>query len=129
MMRRREEFLRKVNTAFVEGDDQFLMDHVSEDFCWVVVGERTISGKNEFTEALAQMKETPPIEIDIHNLILDDLSAIVEGIVVGRNRIGQKKQFGFCDVYRFSGKDEMKIRQMNSYVIDVSKHKQYREKC
>lgn len=129
MMKKREEFLRKVNTAFVEGDDQFLIDHVSDDFCWVIVGERTLSGKNEFSEALGQMKDTPPIEIDVHNVILDDHSAIVEGVVVGRNRIGQKKQFGFCDVYRFSEKEDLKITQMSSYVIDVSKHKQYREKC
>ena len=128
-MEKRKDFLKKVNKAFVEGDDQFLLDHVSEDFCWVIVGERTLSGKNEFSEALDQMKETPPIQIDIHNMIFDDHSAIVEGVVVGRNRIGQKKQFGFCDVYRFDENAEIRITQMSSYVIDVSKHKQYKEKC
>lgn len=128
-MMKREDFLRKVNQAFVDGDDQFLLDHVSDDFCWVIVGERTLSGKSEFADALHQMRETPPIEIDIENIILDDKAAIVEGIVVGRNRMGQKKQFGFCDVFWFSDMDDLKIRQMSSYVIDVSKHKQYKEKC
>lgn len=129
-MSKTEEFLRKINMAFAEGDDQFLLNNVTEDFCWKIVGERTISGKSEFSESLEQMREMPPMKIEIRNVIIEDGSGIIEGIVVGRNRTGQKKYFGFCDVYGLEGSgEEQKIRKMSSYVIDVSRHKQYKESC
>ncbi len=129
-MSKTEEFLRKINKAIAEVDDQFLLNNVTDDFCWKIVGERTISGKSEFSEALEQMREMPLMKIDIRNVIIEDGSGIVEGIVVGRNRIGQKKYFGFCDVYSLEGTgEELKISKMNSYVIDVSRHKRYKESC
>ena len=54
-------------------------------------------------------------------------SATVEGVVIGKNRNGQKKYFAFVDVYQLDGGDDLKISNMTSYVIDVSKHKRYKE--
>ena len=51
-----EKFLREVNQAFSEGNTDFLLNKISDDFCWTVVGEKTISGKTEFTEAMEKMK-------------------------------------------------------------------------
>lgn len=128
-MREKEEFLRKVNQAFVDGDRDFLLDAISDDICWDIVGEKMVSGKIEFSEALEQMQELPPIEINIHNVVIQELSAVVTGIVVGRNHVGQKKNFGFCDVYELKQDEKLKIDKMTSYVIDISKYKQYRESC
>ncbi len=124
-----EKFLRDVNKAFSEANSEFLLKHITDDFCWIIVGEKTVGGKIEFSEALEEMQGMPPMNIDIQNVVLADGSAVVEGVVVGRNRNDQKKYFGFCDIYRLSGDEDLKIKQMTSYVIDVSKHKQYRESC
>ncbi len=128
-MRKKEDFLRKVNQAFVEGDRQFLLESISEDICWDIVGEKMLSGKNEFSDALEQMRELPPIQIDIHKVVIQDATAVVSGIVVGRNHVGQKKNFGFCDVYELMDSEGLKISKMTSYVIDISKYKLYRESC
>ena len=124
-----ENFLRDVNKAFSEGDSQFLMSHVTDDFCWVVVGEKTVGGKSEFSEALEEMRNMPPMNIEIENILLSRDSAVVEGTVIGRNKNGQKKYFGFCDIYELTGDKDIKIKKMTSYVIDISKYKQYRETC
>lgn len=124
-----EKFLRDVNKAFSEGDSKFLLNHITDDFCWIIVGEKTVGGRVEFSEALDQMQGMPPMKIDIQNVILTDESAVVEGLVVGRNRNDQKKYFGFCDIYKLTAEKNPKIIKMTSYVIDVSKHKQYRESC
>ncbi len=124
-----EKFLRDVNKAFSEVDSQFLLNHITDDFCWIIVGEKTVGGRIEFSEALEEMQGMPPMKIDIQNVILTNESAVVEGIVVGRNRNDQKKYFGFCDIYKLSAEKDPKISKMTSYVIDVSKHKQYKESC
>lgn len=128
-MSEKEDFLRKVNQAFVDGDRQFLLEAISENISWDVVGEKLVSGKSEFSDALEQMQEMPPIQIDIHKVVIQDHSGVVTGIVVGRNHRGQKKNFGFCDIYELQESNGMKIEKMTSYVIDISKYKQYRETC
>lgn len=126
-METKEKFLREVNQAFSEGNTEFLLNRISDDFCWTIVGEKTISGKTEFTEAMDHMKDLPPMKISIDNIMMDGNTATVEGIVVGKNRNGQRKYFAFCDIFKLKGNDDLKISAMTSYVIDVSKHKRYKE--
>lgn len=128
-MTEKETFLREVNKAYSRGDEKFFMEHITDDICWVIVGEKDISGKAEFKEVLDQMKEMPAVDIEVENIICTDTYGIVEGVVVSRNRLGQKKHFGFCDIYKFADGSKLRITAINSYVIDISRHIQYRENC
>lgn len=122
-----EKFLREVNKAFQDGDKEFLLNSITDDFCWNIVGEKLVGGRSEFSEAIEQMNTTPTMKIQVKNVIVNKQDAIVEGIVIAHNRKNQKKYFSFCDVFTLANTKEPKIRKMRSYVIDVSKHKQYRE--
>lgn len=122
-----EQFLREVNKAFSEVNSDFLLNKITNDFCWTIVGEKTVSGKSEFSAALEEMKGMPNMKISIENIMTDGQRATIEGVVVGRNKNGQKKSFAFADIYELEGTNEPKIKRMTSYVIDVSKHKQYKE--
>lgn len=128
-MEGKEEFLREVNKAYAEGNAQFFMDHITDDICWEIVGEKFIGGKSEFKEVLDQMQEMPSMEIEVNNIIVNQHYGIAEGVVKSRNRLGQKKQFGFCDIYSFVEGPELKISNIKSYVIDISRHIQYKEQC
>ncbi len=123
------KFLREVNKAYAEGNEKFFMDHITDDISWVIVGEKEIGGRAEFKEVLDQMKEMPSVEIEVANVFINDSHGIVEGVVVSRNRLGQKKHFGFCDIYKFEEGMELRISCITSYVIDISRHLQYREHC
>ena len=128
-LQEKEKFLRDVNKAYSEGDEKFFMEHISDDICWTIVGEKDIAGKAEFKEVLDQMKEMPAVEIQVDNVLVHHTHGVVEGVVISRNRLGQKKHFGFCDIYKFAEGKELRITAINSYVIDISRHLQYREKC
>lgn len=122
------QFLRDVNKAYETGDEDFFVNHITEDICWTIVGEKDIAGKEEFKEVLDQMKEMPALEIKVDNIFVNSTHGIVEGVVISRNRLGQKKHYGFCDIYKFAEEDVLKISAINSYVIDISRHLQYRER-
>ncbi|UZH55165.1 nuclear transport factor 2 family protein [Salinimicrobium tongyeongense] len=122
----KEKFLREVNRAYEKGDEQFFMEHITDDICWEIVGEKEISGKTEFKEVLDRMKEMPPVEIQVENVIFDDRQGVVRGVVVSRNRLGQKKHFGFCDIYKFAEGEKLRLSGITSYVIDISRHVQYK---
>lgn len=128
-IKQKEDFLREINRAYAEGNEEFFMDHITDDICWTIVGEKDIGGKAEFKEVLDQMKEMPALEIEVENLHVTNSHGIVEGVVISRNRLGQKKHFGFCDVYQFEEGEKLRISSINSYVIDISRHLQYRERC
>ena len=123
----KEEFLRKFIHSYTTGDENFFMQHLTDDICWEIVGEKYFGGKIEFKEAIDQMQEMPAMEIEVKNVILDDQYGIVEGIVASRNRLGQKKEFGFCDIYKFAEGEELKISNITSYVVDISRYLQYKE--
>lgn len=126
-MDQKEKFIREINKAFSSGNVDFIAGKISPDFLWVIVGEKTVGGKTELTEALEQIRELPPMNIDIHKILNSGNTSVVEGTVEAKNRNGQKKYFGFCDIYNFTESPDLKIKSMTSYVIDVSKHKQYKE--
>lgn len=128
-MEEKEKFLRDVNKAYTDGNARFLMDHITDDICWEIVGEKFIGGKNEFREVLEQMQEMPSMEVIVDNIIINKHYGIAEGVVISRNRLGQKKHFGFCDIYKFVEGSEIRISNIKSYVIDISRHMQYKEKC
>ena len=128
-MTEKEKFLREVNNAYENVDEQFFMERITYDINWEIVGEKDISGKAEFKEVLDRMKEMPPVEIEVQNVFFDHLHGIVRGVVVSRNRLGQKKHFGFCDIYKFAEGEKLRISGITSYVIDISRHIQYKENC
>jgi hypothetical protein len=128
-MTEKEKFLREVNNAYENVDEQFFMERITDDINWEIVGEKDISGKAEFKEVLDRMKEMPPVEIEVQNVFFDNLHGIVRGVVVSRNRLGQKKHFGFCDIYKFAEGEKLRISGITSYVIDISRHIQYKENC
>lgn len=126
-MKEKEKFLRDVNKAYARGNSDFFMKHITDDICWEIVGEKIIGGKNEFQEVLNHMQEMPSMEIMVDNIIINDQFGIAEGVVISRNRLGQKKHFGFCDIYKFAEGEEIKISNIKSYVIDISRHIQFKE--
>ena len=122
-----EQFIREVNEAISDVNTDYLLDKITDDFCWTIIGEKTVSGKTEFSEAMDQMRGLPKMKISIEKVMTDQQCATVEGVVVGKNRNGQKKYFAFADIYELEGANDPKIKKLTSYVIDVSKHKQYKE--
>lgn len=122
-MKDSEKFIREINHAFAEKNAAFIIDRVTQDVTWRVVGEITVEGKAEFASALQRMEQMPPMKITVNEIISNGDSAVVHGEVRGKNTAGQKKKYDFCDIYKLTGSDRPMIREMISYVIDISRFK------
>lgn len=115
-MTEKGKFLQKINEAFAKSDTAFIVDNVTNDITWNVMGDQSISGKEDFEKALQQMEQDEPMELTIKNIITHGKSAAVDGVMTIP---GGDKQYAFCDVYTFSGFKEPKIKEMTSYVVEV----------
>lgn len=112
-----QQFLEKFNKAFAENDTDFILEHVSDDIKWNVIGYQAVQGKEEFAEMLISMQLPDPQKLKIHNIITHGKSASVNGEITSK----EGNSFGFCDVIKFSGFKNPKVKEMTSYVIEISR--------
>ncbi|PWJ58052.1 SnoaL-like protein [Dyadobacter jejuensis] len=108
-------FLKDFNIAFATGDADFIIDHVSDDICWEIYGDKTIQGKEQFAKEINLMKSYVADEVVIHTIITHGKEASLNGEM----KMGDKT-YVFCDVYRFASAGSSIIKEMHSYVIETN---------
>lgn len=112
----RKLFLRDFNIAFAKGDTGYLLQSVTDDVEWHMVGERHIRGIDEFSAALHEMRGELPSGLTIETIITHGTDCAVDGTL----HFPGGETYAFCDVYRFSGHSKNgKIKRITSYVIKI----------
>lgn len=111
----KREFLKEINIAFAKGNTDFLIRSVTDKIVWNIVGDRTIEGKEKFTEELEKMKMEK-----VSELILDRiLTHGKEGAVSGIMKMENGKKYAFSDFYEFSGAKGAMVKSITSYIIGI----------
>lgn len=109
--------LRDFNIAFAKGDAAFLIENVTDDIEWRVVGERSIRGIDAFSNAVHEMASELPSELTIETIITHGTDCAVDGVL----RFPSGEMYAFCDVYRFNNfSKKAKIKRITSYVINIT---------
>lgn len=109
------EFLKEFNIAFAKGDVAFLINSVTDDIVWNIIGDKKIEGKERFTVELEKMKFKKVSELVLEQI----LSHGKEGAVNGTMKIQDGKKYAFSDFYVFQGAKGTKIKFITSYVIEI----------
>ena len=114
-----ETFINELNDAFERGDVAFIVDRCTDDVRWAMVGEELVVGKEALRAAMAQTEDGPLPSITIDRLIIDGENvACVGSMTMGAG--DDEQEYGFCDVYRLTGGDELRIREVTAFVIQTS---------
>ncbi|HSP40345.1 MAG TPA: nuclear transport factor 2 family protein [Gillisia sp.] len=121
-MTTKEDFLRKFNNAFIEHDINYIIDSTTNDILWTMVGDKTIRGKEDLAVAMNEMKDTSGLEISVDTMIIDGDKAAVDGNMSFEDKQGNRKTYGFCDLYKFRNDGELKISEMRSYIVPTNMH-------
>ncbi|ANW96543.1 DNA-binding protein [Wenyingzhuangia fucanilytica] len=108
-------FLKDFNIAFAQGNIAFLLESVSDDIIWNMVGKQKIVGKEDFTKALAKMKDFKARELILEQILTHGK----EGAASGQLKMDGNKTYAFSDFYLFNGAKGEKIKQITSYLIEV----------
>ncbi len=109
------EFLKEFNIAFAKGNFKFLIESVTNDINWKIIGDKKIEGKEKFTEELEKMKSKKVLE-----LILDQiLTHGKEGAANGTMKMHNGRKYPFSDFYVFNGAKGAKIKCITSYIIEI----------
>ncbi|MBT2293521.1 nuclear transport factor 2 family protein [Paenibacillus albidus] len=113
------QFLREFNEAFVTGDMDFVVEHLTDDITWSMVGEQPVQGKEAFLEVMKSGGSETVLEVVISNIITHGVEAAVNGTMKMQDTSGKVTTYGFCDIYRFSGFKNGRIKELTSYLIRI----------
>lgn len=113
----RVQYIYSFNVAFAKAEIETILDMLSEDAIWNMVGYKKIKGRNKIKEELVQMKLDA-----VENLVIENLLSHGKlGAVNGQMLYANGKVIAFSDVYEFSNHSKTaKISRLDSYGIDLS---------
>lgn len=108
--------LRDLNIAFAQSDVAGILQRLTDDVRWQIVGQADLRGKAAVRAALTAMRDTVTIELVIHAIITHGAEGAVNGIITTE----QGGAVAFCDVYRFASASSTQISSMTSYAISLN---------
>ena len=112
----KKAFIRDFNIAFVKGEIEALLDNLADDIEWHMIGDKTMSSKEEVKEFLAPMMSSKATELVIKHIVTHGNTAACDGTMSFED--GSK--IAFCDFYTFTGHDKnAKIREITSYGVEL----------
>jgi ketosteroid isomerase-like protein len=90
-----------------------VMDYLTEDIKWTLVGDSPIEGKANFEAALQSMSDNKASKLTIHQILTHGKEAAVHGEMV----MEDGKTYAFADFYEFASAKSEKVKAIVSYVI------------
>src|SRR5690554_7763900 len=93
-----KELIHDFNIAFAKGDVKSIADKLTNDMVWEMVGDRHMTGKENVTKALEEMKSYTASKLVIDHVITHGKTASCNGKFVMTT---SGEEFSFCDVYEF----------------------------
>ncbi|UCS92912.1 nuclear transport factor 2 family protein [Echinicola marina] len=108
-------FLKEFNIAFAKGNIDYLIESVSDEIVWHIVGDKEIAGKEMFRSEMENMKTNKVVELTLYQI----LSHGKEGAVNGSMKMHDGKEYAFSDFYQFSGAKGKLIKSITSYIIKM----------
>ena len=108
-------FVQELTIALTKGDLKSVLDRVTDDIRWNVVGDGVIQGKDRVAEALQEEKNDTAVELSIHHIATHGKASAVDG----RMKFKSGKTHAFCNIYEFSNAKGIAIKEIISYRIEI----------
>ena len=112
----KKALIRDFNIAFAKNETEKILEYMSDDITWNMVGNKVIHGKKEAGEMLKTMEGEIATELIMNTIITHGSTAAANG-----EMRFPSVTIAFCDVYEFSGHDSnAKIKTLTSYGIELT---------
>jgi hypothetical protein len=109
----KKEFIKELNIAFARNDIPYLLESVTEEIVWKMVGDKIIVGKDKFEIALTEMENAKSSELVLNRILTHGKEGAASGVI----KMEDGKTYEFADFYEFSGTKGTKIKSIISYIV------------
>ena len=112
----KKQYVKDFVLAFAEADIDKIIDMMSDEATWLIIGEAKHAGKQNIRKVLEVMKPSIATEIIVHNILSHGKLCSANGELVYAD-----SKIAFSDVYEFEnhGKDA-KIKNFTSYATAIT---------
>jgi hypothetical protein len=110
----KNRFVQELSIALALREMAPILEGISDDASWEVVGSSRLEGKAAFAEELRVDGPVQAESVTIHHVVTHGKAGAVNGTI--RADDGSVRQF--CDVYEFTSAKGGSVRAITSYVID-----------
>src|SRR4028119_1085159 len=105
--------MKKISEAFAKGDMEFAEPYLSPGIRWNIIGEDTVTGKEQVLEVSKMLQlESFPV-ITIKNIVAQENYVVVESTGVAKTKVGKPYNQSYCDVFRFG---DNKLQEVTTYL-------------
>lgn len=111
----RKRFIADFNRAFAEVDVDFVLDHVSDDIVWEMVGDKEVNGKTAMRGLMVSMMAGKASSLVLHSVITHGRAAAANGEL----HYPGEETISFCDVYAFTKTTGNTVKRITSYAISL----------
>jgi ketosteroid isomerase-like protein len=109
------EIIMEIVDAFDNNDVERILNCVTDDIEWEMLGENTISGKETLRKFFGEHADMKMVSSTEDHIIINGDSGCVSGSVQCSNGKGQDFNMYYCDIYKL--KDD-KIKKITTYSIN-----------
>lgn len=107
-------FVQEITIALAKGDVKSVLNSVTEDIRWSIVGDRVLQGTEQFVEALQEKKNEKVVELKIQHIATHGKTGAVDGTLKFKN-----KSHAFCHMYEFNNAKGNAVKEITSYIIKI----------
>ena len=108
-------FVQEITIALAKGDSKFILESMTEDAHWNILGHQHIQEKEPLVEVLKLSKLGKVTQLTIQHVATHGKAGAVNGI----KELADGKTFGFCDVYEFGNSKGTLVREITTYQIEI----------
>ena len=110
-----QQRIKELTVLFASYEVEQLKTNFASDIVWHLVSDQPIKGKDNFANALLQMKGNKVKALTIHHIITHRKTAAIHGIM----NMKDGNAYGFSDFYEFESDELAKIKSITSYVLKL----------
>lgn len=116
------DFFCHFNSAFFQGDRQFIEEHISEDVVWTIVGSEPITGKQAFLDAAFGVEDGyQDVDFTIDFSVATNGEAAVKGTMKKKGMADEPKIYAYGDFYVMESESSEKVKELTTFVIEIKK--------
>lgn len=98
---------------FDNNDEQGLLNIVTDDFQWNMVGDITVKGKDQLKQMFAGAGDIKMLSASRDHLVVEGNTGVCDGLVQMQENGNITEQF-YCDIYELEGE---KLKKMTTYMV------------
>ncbi|MCB0034199.1 MAG: hypothetical protein KDE51_09275 [Anaerolineales bacterium] len=109
----KQKFVEELTVALACANLDYLLDHITADFVWLVNGKEQIEGKQAVAAAVQDKEQDGRTQVIIKHVVSHGKKGAANGTILSN----EENSIEFCCLYEFSNAKCTHVRELTTYAL------------